>query len=241
MGTVRLLVTILLLGVCSFTSKGQKQFSGWLASFNSIKTGMKTSIHSDVQFRSNNDWQQMQTLLLRPGINYHVNKKLTLTAGYAYIRNRKVVGDMAGYIPEHRIWEQLLYTHEWKNLRISHRFRMEQRFIGKTVVLGNPLSDGPNYANRFRYFLRNILPLKKETSFSKGPFLALQNELFLNFGDKASVNGKTFDQNRLYLALGHRFNSAFDLELGYMNQYINGRGSQFTNNHIVQLATYLRL
>lgn len=223
------------------TAKAQKQFSGWLASFNTIKTGKKTSIHADVQFRSNNNWKQIQTILLRPGINYHVNKKLTLSAGYAYIRNRKVVGDIAGHIPEHRIWEQLLYNHEWKKLRISHRFRIEQRFIGKTVVLGDPLSDGPNYANRFRYFLRNILPLKKEASFSKGPFLALQNELFLNFGDKTPVNGKTFDQNRFYLAIGHRLNSAFDLELGYMNQYINGRNSQFTNNHILQLATYLRL
>jgi len=239
--TVRLFAIILLIGLWPGTVKAQTQFSGWLASFNTIKTSKKTSIHADVQFRSNNDWQQIQTILLRPGINYHINKKITLTAGYAYIRNRKIVGDIAGHTPEHRIWEQLLYNHQWKNLRISHRFRIEQRFIGKTVVLGNPLSDGPNYANRFRYFLRNILPLEKETSFSKGPFLALQNELFLNFGDKASVNGKTFDQNRFYLAIGHRLNSTFDLELGYMNQYINGRNSQFTNNHIVQLATYLRL
>lgn len=239
--TVRLFTVILLISLWTGTAKGQKQFSGWLASFNTIKTGKKTSIHADVQFRSNNNWKQIQTTLLRTGINYHVNKKLTLTAGYAYIRNRKIVGDIAGYTPEHRIWEQLLYNQQWKNLRISHRFRIEQRFIGKTVVLGNQLSDGPNYANRFRYFLRNILPLKKEESFSKGAFLALQNELFLNFGDKASVNGKTFDQNRFYLAIGHRLNSAFDLELGYMNQYINGRNSQFTNNHIVQLATYLRL
>jgi len=239
--TVRLFTILLLISLWPGAAIAQTQFSGWLASFNTIKTSKKTSIHADVQFRSNNDWQQMQTLLLRPGINYHVNKKLTLTAGYAYIRNRKIVGDIAGHIPEHRIWEQLLYNHEWKNIRISHRFRIEQRFIGKTIVLGNPLSEGPNYANRFRYFLRNILPLKKETTFSKGPFLALQNELFLNFGNKADVNGKTFDQNRFYLALGHRLSSAFDLELGYMNQYINGKGSQFTNNHIIQVATYLRL
>jgi hypothetical protein len=222
-------------------AKTQKQFCGWLASFNTLKTGKKTSIHADAQFRSNYDWQQMQTILLRPGINYHINKKLTLTAGYAYIRKRKIVSNIAGHTPEHRKWEQLLYNHQWKNLRIRHRFRIEQFFIGKTVVLGNPLSGGPNYANRFRYFLRNILPLKKEANFSKGPFLALQNELFLNFGVKVSVNGKTFDQNRFYLAIGHCLNSFFDLEMGYMNQYINGRNSQFMNNHIVQLATYLRL
>jgi hypothetical protein len=241
MQRVSFLLLLLLVSAVHNETSCQTQFTGWLASFNTFKTGKKTSIHTDVQLRSNNDWQNMQTLLLRPGINYHMNKKLTLTAGYAYIRNRKIVGDVAGHTPEHRIWEQLLYNHQWKNLRISHRFRIEQRIIGKTVVLGNPLSDGPNYANRFRYFLRNILPFKKELVFNKGPFVALQNELFLNFGDKATVNGKTFDQNRLYLAIGHRLNAAFDFELGYMNQYINGRNNLFTNNHILQLATYFRL
>ena len=96
------------------------------------------------------------------------------------------------------------------------------------------------YANRFRYFIRNILPLNAEPGFSKGMFAALQNEVFLNFGNKENVNGKTFDQNRLYMAVGYRFSKSFDLEAGYMNQYINGRNND-VNNHIAQIATYIRL
>jgi hypothetical protein len=45
----------------------------------------------------------------------------------------------------------------------------------------------------------------------------------------------------LYIAGGYRLSAKADLELGYLNQYVNGRGSQFTNNHIIQLAGYLRL
>ena len=72
-------------------------------------------------------------------------------------------------------------------------------------------------------------------------FVALQNEVFVNFGNTSTVNGKFFDQNRVYLATGFRLSPKADLEIGYMNQYVNGRGSQFTNNHILQLASYLRL
>ncbi|WP_366206523.1 hypothetical protein [Flavihumibacter sp. CACIAM 22H1] len=34
---------------------------------------------------------------------------------------------------------------------------------------------------------------------------------------------------------------SLDLEIGYLNQYVNGRGSAFTNNHVAQLAVYTRL
>ena len=72
-------------------------------------------------------------------------------------------------------------------------------------------------------------------------FAALQEEVFLNFGNGDNTNGKTFDQNRIYLAIGYRVNAEFDIEAGYMNQYTSGRNDSFTNNHIAQVAGYLRL
>ena len=180
--------------------------------------------------------------MVRSGLNIHLNKKTTVTAGYAFISNKRTVSNVSGYAPEHRTWEQLLYNHKLSTIFIAHRFRLEQRFISKSIVVNNELkNDGSVYANRFRYFIRNILPLKKEANFKKGMFVALQNEVFFNFGNTSTVNGKFFDQNRVYLATGLRLSPKADLEIGYMNQYVNGRGSQFTNNHILQLATYLRL
>ena len=125
---------------------------------------------------------------------------------------------------------------------LAHRLRLEQRFIPKPVVLNNELKkDGNVYANRLRYFIRNVTPLVPWPADGKAPFLALQNEVFVNMGDKSAVNREFFDQNRAYIALGYRFHKKFDVEAGYMNQYINGRGKTFTNNHIVQIATYVRL
>lgn len=220
----------------------QSSFSGWLASFNTFKTGKKTSIHTDIQWRSTDEIKQMQTLLLRPGVNFHLRKNMVLTAGYAFISNKRTVNNVSGYAPEHRIWEQLLVNHKLKKIAVTHRFRLEQRFIAKSTVVNNELeNDGSLYANRLRYFIRNVLPFTKSTAFSNGPFAALQNEVFVNIASADATNGEIVDQNRLYIAAGYRFNAAFDLEAGYMNQYVNGRGKTFTNNHIVQLAGYLRL
>jgi len=167
---------------------------------------------------------------------------MVVTAGYAFIHNYRKLGNAEGYLPEHRTWEQFLYNHAVKRLLVTHRLRVEQRFISKAIVENNELkADGNMYANRFRYFIRNILPFKKTPVFTKGVFAALQNEVFFNFGDKSAVNGKTFDQNRLYIATGYRFHKSFDLEAGYMNQYISGRANASTNNHTIQLAGYLRL
>lgn len=246
------ILTALMMCTGSSLLYAQAQFSGWLASFNTIKLNTKvpknitsklqTSIHAEVQLRSSDQFNKMQTLLLRTGLNIHINKQLTVTAGYGYISNYRKSGNVDGYAPEHRIWEQLLFTHKIKSVLMSHRFRIEQRFISKTVVSNNELkTDGYVHANRVRYFLRNIIPLRKQPVFIKGSFAALQNEVFLNIGNTKNVNGKTFDQNRFYIAAGYRFSKLFDLEAGYMNQYINGRMNAFTNNHIVQIAGYIKM
>jgi len=91
-----------------------------------------------------------------------------------------------------------------------------------------------------RYFIRGIIPFTKQPEFSRGLFLALQNEVFLNTGNKTAVNGKIFDQNRLYAAIGYRLPGKIDIEAGYMNQYTVTPAS-FINNHIAQIAVYKRL
>lgn len=233
---------VLILLVC-FSPSGfaQTQFSGWFASFNTFRLGNKFSLHFDAQLRSTDGWDRVNAILLRPGLNYHLNKTWTFTAGYALIPNRRNIGAVSSLLPEHRIWQQALLSHRLKNIALSNRFRFEERFLPKAAIAGDDLeTDGFNKAFRFRYFVRSLFPLASGNSFAKGPFLALQNEVLLNTGDKSAVNGKTFDQNRLYGAVGYRLPGKLDLEVGYMNQYINTRTS-FTNNHILQLAVYKRL
>jgi hypothetical protein len=198
-----------------------------VGTFQNYKLSPRTGFYFDAQWRSTDQVRQMHALLLRPGLNLYFSPAFTGTVGYAYIPQQRISGGVEGYLPEHRVWEQLTYTHPVKVhhheiARLTHRLRLEQRYLPKH----HP----------------GIAPLAPTGGkFEKGWFAALQNETFFNLGDASAVNGKVFDQNRAYIAAGYRMCKQFDLEVGYMNQYISGAGSNSTNNHIVQLATYVRL
>ncbi|HZG25845.1 MAG TPA: DUF2490 domain-containing protein [Chitinophagaceae bacterium] len=220
----------------------QPTFNGWLMYLNSTKLNKKFSLHFDAQLRSNAQVKHLQTLIVRPGINFAVKRNLTATLGYAFVENRRAVGRIAGLAPEHRIWEQLLFNHPLGFTRLTHRLRLEQRFISNVFLRDNSLDHQGNvFANRIRYFFRDVIPFSGKKQFNKGYFAGIQNEIFINIGDKSHVNRKYFDQNRAYISVGYRFNPKFDIDAGYLNQYITGRGNLFTNNHVLQLAAYHRL
>jgi hypothetical protein len=237
----KILLTVVAALMVTVATIAQTQFTGWLATFNTFSSKGNTSIHLDVQARSSDEFKHLQTFLARTGLNYKISNNLIATAGYAYISNRRTVANVTGYAPEHRIWEQLLIAHPLFHTTLAHRFRLEQRFISTSYVQSNSLQNNGNvFANRFRYFVRTLLPFSAQKPFQKGWFGALQNEVFFNVGDKSPVNGKTFDQNRAYVAAGYRLSPAVDLEAGYLNQYVTGRIG-FTNNHVLQIAVYTRL
>ena len=219
------------------------QHSGWLASFNSVKLNNKWSLHLEFQLRSADGWNQVQTILPRIGINYHVRNNHVLTAGYAPVFNRVNAYDKSALLAEHRLWQQYIINQKASIVTITHRFRLEERFVPV------PEADGADlvvydrkYSTRLRYFARAIIPFKKQQPFTEGAFAALQEEIFFNLTNQNNVNGKWFDQNRLYAAIGYRFSKKFDAEFGYMNQYVDRSATQQNQvNHIIQLAFYTRL
>ncbi|WP_433831190.1 DUF2490 domain-containing protein [Flavobacterium anhuiense] len=232
---------------CSFFVSAQTDntFTGWGAVFASYKLNEKFSIHFDGQLRSTDELEHVQSFIIRPGLNYHASKNIVLTIGYAYVGNRRVVEMVSDMVPEHRIWEQFIYNQRFKGghfTSLQHRIRLEERFIGKSYLKnGSLVNDGSEFSLRLRYFLRTIFPLQQTENFTDGAFVSLQDELFVNLDNAPTLtNGGFFDQNRAYTSLGWRFNPKFDLEVGYMYQYINGRNVN-VNNNIIQLAAYLRL
>ncbi len=215
------------------------QNSGWFMFLNSTKFNDKWGLHLDVQVRTHDSWDGVRNVLIRPGVTYYINQKSNATLGYLYtptlLNNGKILGGLAlkNTLTEHRIWQQYIYNHKpWANANLTHRFRLEQRFIER--------QNDELFLQRLRYFVRLVQPLQQqEGSFNKGVFAALQNELFFNLQNKHELNGSTFDQNRAYLAVGYRFAKALDIEVGYLNQAIKGASSNTTNN-AVQLALYTR-
>ncbi len=210
------------------------QNSGWFMFLNSTKFNDKWGMHFDLQVRSQDNWDGIRNVLVRPGVTYYINKNSNATLGYLYTTtNTQLIGASKNLLVENRIWQQYIYSHQpWKGATLSHRFRLEQRFIERQT--------DNLFSQRLRYFFRLIQPLQKqEGAFTKGVFAALQNELFFNIQNKDQLNGSLFDQNRAYLAVGYRFSKAFDVEAGYLNQSING-ASNNTMNNVAQLALYTR-
>ena len=234
---IRTSVPIGLLLLCAHITHAQDHtLVGWMAWFNGVRI-QETSwgMHSDVQFRTGKDWSNNSTILIRPGINYHLSNSQTISAGYAATLVTDRPNNLVRQLNEHRIWEQYTLFSKTLNIPTQHRFRLEQRFLN--------VQQETVFTQRARYFIRGIIPLKKpdDGGFTTGLFTSVQNELFLNIHNHARLNKSFFDQNRLYASFGHRFVSKYDLELGYMNQFI--KGNDITPNsfaHIIQVAAYSR-
>lgn len=230
-----MLITLLLF--VATIAKSQTSFMGWAGTFQNYKINKRIGFYFDAQWRSTARLQQMNALLLRPGINFYLSPSFTATAGYAFIPQQRIFSGVTGYLPEHRVWEQLVFTHKVKPVHatVSHRLRHEHRVLPRYHAEDNQLvRDGQRYAGRVRYFTRGIVAMSRNKD--KGPFAAVQNEIFFHTAD-----GGSFDQNRAYVAAGYRMSKQFDVELGYMNQYIANVGGVSANNHILQVATYIRL
>lgn len=208
-----------------------QQQMGWAGWFNTHRLNEHWGYITDVQLRSNDGWDEAQTAIVRPGVTYFLDNNNNFTLGYAWIPTLNNPGDN---LIEHRIWQQYIHTHSWSRAAIQHRFRLEQRFV-------EPQGGGDRlFSQRLRYFFRSVVPLQSEqSSFTQGPFVAFQNELFFNIQHDDKVNGKLFDQNRFLLGAGYRLSKRYDLELAYINQFVNGRAND-TMNHIVQFGFYSR-
>lgn len=237
------LAGLLLLAGFALNSHAQTaSFNGWLATFHTYRLNKKFDVVFDGQIRSTRQVKQVSIILLRPGINFKFNSHVSAAVGYALNDNRRAIGNASALVPEHRIWQQARLQYKVRSASVTHRFRFEERFLPKTYVQNNEVKHkGHNYASRFRYFVRTLVPLKKTTQFNRGVFASLQNEVFLNVGNKTAVNKRVFDQNRLYGAVGYRLSKKLDAEAGYMNQYIIAANGGVINNHILQIATYVNL
>ncbi|MFF5383237.1 DUF2490 domain-containing protein [Pedobacter suwonensis] len=226
-------VMVLIMASGKLYAQTQHQNSGWFMFLNNTRFNDKWGLQFDFQARSADDWGYVRNTLVRPALQYFISNKSNVALGYLWqTTTTEMTGSADLTLHEHRIFEQYIYNHKLSSVFASHRFRVEQRFIGRT---GEDV-----FSQRFRYFVRLIQPLKKtQPAFTKGAFVALQNEVFLNLQNKSKINNSVFDQNRLYLAAGYRFSKQLDLEAGYMNQATHGLSNNTVNN-IIQLAIYTR-
>ncbi len=183
---------------------GEDELGSWHMYFGMNRISDKLSIHTEGQLRYYETGENFNQLLLRTGLNYHINKDAIGTFGYAFIDTDASFEEFPGDrdIIEHRIFEQfILKNNEWE-LGFEHRYRLEQRFLD----FGN----GDNeLQHRARYRLQIMLPLT--------------DIFFLNFYDEVFLNlqGTIFGQNRLYAAIGLNVTDNLSVQSGYLKNHFN--------------------
>jgi hypothetical protein len=193
------LVAILLLPCIALSQNSD--FGNWLIYIGNKKLNSKWNIHHEVQYRNYNAVGNLEQLLLRTGLGHTFNDgKNNVLLGYGYILSENYISnsDNKRTVNEHRIFQQFTSSQNLGGIKLSHRYRFEQRFVES------------NFKMRFRYFLALNIPLgDKENKY----YLSAYNEIFLN--TKTSI----FDRNRLFGGIGYTINKNIKMEAGYMNQF----------------------
>lgn len=219
---------------------------GWYAFSANIKLKKAWTLHSEFQWRRDKLISKPMQNLFRAGIGYTINPKFSVRAGYALAETYNYgdipLNNLGKQFTEHRSWQMINLNDKIKSFELSHRFMLEQRWIGRYSNAQIQKEDQFIFSNRFRYLFRVQVPLKGNTMADNTPYLAVYDELLIGFGE--NVNENVFDQNRFGALLGYRFNSKTRIEGGYLNQIaqlsreVEGR-NVYQNNKGILISTIL--
>ncbi|TSE11197.1 DUF2490 domain-containing protein [Aquimarina algiphila] len=207
MNTKKLFLFLILLSLINFSSaqdNGEDEFGAWYMYFGTNRISNNFSIHSEAQFRFYEVTSTFNQLLLRTGLNYHINDKAIATLGYGFISTDGTFEDIPDEenSNEHRIFEQFILKNSVGKFKFEHRYRLEQRFIST--------QNDDFTEHRARYRLQLTYPINEQW------FLNVYDEVFINLQEPI------FGQNRLYGAVGYNVKSNFSIQLGYLKNHFTG-------------------
>lgn len=193
---------------------------GWYNNFATVQLTDRLGLHTEYQWRRNHlitDWQQS---LLRVGLNIQMNPRVLSRLGYARVETFPYgeipLNSMGRDFTEHRIYEMLQLSHKENRVDISHRFMLEQRFVGRYSSAGLAREDEFPLLNRMRYMAR--FRFQPGGKFPEKLYGVLYDEVFIGFGKNVGAN--VFDQNRLGLMIGWIAGKNLKIEGGYISQTV---------------------
>ncbi|MGB5555244.1 MAG: DUF2490 domain-containing protein [Flavobacteriaceae bacterium] len=204
--------TIILLSLSTILTtaqeNGENKLGSWHMYFGTNRISEKLSIHTEAQLRYFENGKNFNQLLLRTGLNYHINPDAIATIGYGNITTDGSFEELSGEknSREHRLFEQFILKNQVGKFAFEHRYRLEQRFITSWNPLPSDISRSST-EHRARYRLQVTLPL------SKVVFLNFYDEIFLN------LQNSVFGQNRLYGAIGFHVFKNTSVQVGYLKNH----------------------
>lgn len=185
-------------------SIGQANKPGnWLIYFGNQKINQQWNFHNEFQYRQKSWMGDLSQILLRVGVGYNLtHNNNNILVGYGFIKSFEPKDSLGNrkQTNEDRIFQQFITKHNWGTVSLTHRLRIEQRFIEN------------DFSMRGRYFLLANLPLNKKTLSKGAIYIASSDEIFFN------ITSGRFDRNRIYSGLGYVFETNIRVETGFMIQ-----------------------
>ena len=212
----------------AFVASGQKKISHkdqlWVGYMTSARLSERYSLWNDVHIVPGS------FAIARTGLTRTVFQGGSLTGGYAFLFLPGGSGDQLKR-REHRPWAQFqLALPAGVGWTMTQRIRYDARFK-EDMSEGEPASQF-RFNHRVRFLVTFRKDLTKWEREASTPYVAISNEVLLNFGKEITYN--TFDQNRLSLSIGVQKEKT-QYQLGIMNRFVQTGPSTYTLNHTLVL------
>lgn len=167
-----------------------------------------TSSTNNVEYPS-----KILRLYFEPSIVYKHNTNLSFSASISY--NYEHLTPNASYFQEWRPWQQIIFKHNpivYKG-RISHRFRLEERFIKNQE---NPY----RLSERLRYQISYVIPLNGKVLDVHEFYINVYNEFYFSLSEPRN---KFYSENWMFAGVGYRTEKKGNIEIGpfYQSAIIN--------------------
>ena len=204
----------------------------WFLLLTHYKINDHWSLGNEVHMRFDDYLNDKQQFILRPFINFGKTNDVIYSIGYSYLRTYPYGKyPIIAAKPEHNVWEQVTFNHRVNELRVSHRYRLEQRWQSYFNTAGGVTTTdiaGYSRAHRFRYRLTLRQPLSEKF------FINIFDELWVK--SDARIKVVQFDRNWIYAGLGVNVVENVSFQVAYLHQYALNNPELFERHHTLQIT-----
>ena len=170
----------------------------------------------DTHPRWREEGRQFDQLILRPALFYRLDAARSVWLGFDTVFNHPQGQPM---FREQRLWQQF----QWQfapvaDISFTSRTRLEQR----------KREDAAEIGHRLRQMVRASLPSGWQPKLAWVVF----DEVFIQLNDTDWGARSGLDQNRLFLGINWQFDAQTNMDIGYLNQWVNQRNTD-RENHVL--------
>lgn len=209
---IGIIIAFILSGMIPGTVRAEDaedKLGNWMGANSTVRFSDHWSLFGQGEVRFWEAASNLNEILWRFASHYDINPIAMVGMGYVRVDTWAFDDDNDSnrIRIENRLYQQFAMKQAWARAKFEHRFRLEQRWFARNDV-------DNDYSNRARYRLQITVPITHKTMQPGAYFINTFNETFINFDD----GDREFDQNRLYVAGGHQFTTASNIQLGLMWQ-----------------------